>query len=208
MTPDAPLAELEPWIAARLRPLDAPSGAPAVSDYDLDPGHPRMEAVLVDAAVLVGLAERPDGPTVLLTRRADTLRRHTGQVAFPGGRLEPGEGAVEGALREAREEVGLDPAFVRPLGLGDVYETMTGFRIVPVVARLRPGFSLAPDPAEVAEVFEPPFAWLMDVANHELREGPAPDGRMRRHYAMPWRDRNIWGVTARILRGLSERLFA
>ena len=157
--------------------------------------------------MLVGLVEREHGLTVLLTRRADTLRRHTGQVAFPGGRVDPGETAVQAALREAQEEVGLAPDHVRPVGLGDAYEIATGFRITPVVAFVRPGFTLTLSPAEVAEVFEPPLAWLMDVANHQLHEGVAPDGRVRRYYVMPWEDRRIWGATARILRGLRERLF-
>ncbi len=207
MRPDAPAALLEPWIAARLRRLDAAPATAGASDFDLDPDHPRPARALAEAAVLVALVERAHGLTVLLTRRADTLRNHTGQVAFPGGRVDPGETSVQAALREAQEEVGLAPEYVRPVGLGDAYETMTGFRITPVVAFVRPGFTLEISPAEVAETFEPPLAWLMDMANHELHEGVAPDGRVRRYYVMPWENRRIWGATARILRGLRERLF-
>ena len=206
MTPGAPAALLLPWIAERLRPLDAAAGPARGSDHDLNAGLDRA-GELQSAAVLVGLVERADGVGVLLTRRADTLRRHTGQVAFPGGRADPGETPAQTALREAEEEVGLAPRFVRPLGLGDAYETVTGFLVTPVVAAVRPGFTLALQVEEVAEAFEPPFAWLMDPANHELREAPAPDGRSRRFYAMPWEGRLIWGATAGIIRALRARLF-
>ncbi|MBE7217631.1 MAG: CoA pyrophosphatase [Caulobacteraceae bacterium] len=198
---------LEPWIAARLRPLDAAPADTAATDYDLDPDLPRREGPLAEAAVLVALVEREAALTVLLTRRADTLRSHSGQVAFPGGRVDPGETAVEAALREAWEEIALPPERVRPAGLADPFETATGFRITPVVAFVRPPFTLSASAAEVAEVFEPPFAWLMDVANQELHEGVAPDGRVRRYYVMPWEGRRIWGATARIVRHLRERLF-
>ncbi len=206
VTPAAPADLLLPWISRRLRPLEAPAEAAGASDHDLNAGMDRAEA-LSNAAVLVGLVERPDGLGVLLTRRADTLRRHTGQVAFPGGRSDPGETSVETALREAEEEVGLAPGYVRPLGLGDAYETVTGFHVTPVVAAVRPGFTLSLRVEEVAETFEPPFAWLMDPTNHELREAPAPDGRSRRFYAMPWEGRLIWGATAGIIRALRARLF-
>ena len=206
-TPRDPVARLEPWIAARLLPLDAPAAPVAASDYDLNAGMARPPGPLAEAAVLVALVEREAGLTVLLTRRADTLRRHTGQVAFPGGRAEPGETSAETALREAQEEVGLDPCRVRLAGRGDAYETVTGFRVTPVVGFVSPGAALSPDPREVAEVFEPPFAWLMDVANHQLQQAPAPDGALRSFYAMPWEGRFIWGATARMLRGLQQRLF-
>lgn len=210
MRPDAPPRELEPWIARRLLPLDArPTRGAGHSDWDLNRDVARSEVPPAEAAVLVPLVERPGGLTVLLTRRADTLARHTGQVAFPGGRADPGESAVETALREAKEEVGLDPRHVRPIGLGDPYETVTGFRVIPVVAFVTPPFALAPAPAEVAEVFEPPFAWLMDAANHQLRDAAVPGGgdARRRYYAMAWEERFIWGATAGMLRALSLRLF-
>ncbi len=213
IAPDASLAELEPWIAGRLRPLadgdgdgDGPD-ATVRSDHDLDPLslRPRLAAPS-PAAVLVGLVERAAGLTVLLTRRADTLTNHSGQTAFPGGRCDPGERPWETALREAEEEIGLDRAFVRLAGLGDAYETITGFRVIPVVGFVREGFILTPSPAEVADVFEVPFAFLMNPANHERRI-QAYQGRDRHYYAMPHQDRLIWGATAGMLRGLYERVF-
>lgn len=211
MRPSDPAALLEPWIAARLLPLQGPAPGSTEdagsADHDLDVGRPRPPGPPVEAAVLVPLVERRDGLTVLLTRRADTLRSHTGQVAFPGGRTDPGETSAACALREAHEEIGLEPSFVRPIGRGDPHLTGTGYRITPVVGFVSPGFALSLQAAEVAEVFEPPFAWLMDAANHELREAAAPDGSRRRFYAMPWEGRFIWGATAAILRGLRARLF-
>ena len=204
--PASPPALLEPHIARRLRPLSGEGAGRDASDYDLNPHVPRPEGALAEAAVLVGLVERPDALTVLLTRRADTLSKHSGQVAFPGGRIDPGETVVQAALREAEEEVGLDPRFVRPVGLGDAYETGTGFRITPVVAFVRPGFTLTASAAEVAEVFEPPFAFLMDLANFREGEG-SWRGEARRYYAVPWEGRNIWGATAGVVRGLQGRLF-
>lgn len=194
--PSSPVEVLEPWIAARLRPIA--EGAPALS---VEPGRHRP------AAVLAPLVERPSGLSVLLTRRADTLTVHSGQIAFPGGRAEPGETPAETALREAEEEIGLDRGFVRLVGLGDVFETRTGFAITPVVGFVRPGFELKLCDAEVAEVFETPFAFLMNPANHERRFLDAPDGQRRHFYAMPYEERLIWGVTAGILRTLYERLF-
>ena len=169
---------------------------------------PRPGRALREAAVLVALVERPSELTVILTRRADTLANHSGQVAFPGGRIDPGETAVQAALREAQEEVGLDPRFVRPAGLGDPHETGTGYRITPVVGFVSPGFALAASEAEVAEVFEPPFAWLMNAANFQEQERALPGGVARRFYAAPWQGRFIWGATAGILRRLQQRLFA
>jgi 8-oxo-dGTP pyrophosphatase MutT (NUDIX family) len=200
---------LEPFIAARLRPLDAydPDAAAARSDFDLNPAPARRGAPLTPAAVLVGLVERRQGLTVLLTRRSDQLRRHSGQVAFPGGRMEPGESPAEAALRESREEIGLDPRFVRLVGLGDAYETGTGFSITPVVGFVREGFVLKADAAEVADIFETPFALLMDRAHHELREHRSEDGLVRRYYALEHAGQTIWGATAGMIRALSERLF-
>ncbi len=211
ISPDAPVAELEPWIAARLHPLADydPAAGTARSDHDLDPEHPRpaLSTAPSPAAVLVALVEREAGLSVLLTRRADTLTRHSGQVAFPGGRCDPGETPWETALREAEEEIGLDRTFVRVVGLGDAYETITGFRVIPVVGFVRLGFTLIPSPAEVADVFETPFAFLMDPANHERRIQEF-QGRQRHYYAMPHEEHLIWGATAGMLRGLYERVFA
>jgi len=211
LTPSAPVSELEPWIAARLHPLSDydPATRQVRSDFDLNPEAARLRPTgpLHPAAVLVPLVEREDGLTVLLTRRADSLARHSGQVAFPGGRAEPGEAPWETALREAEEEIGLERSFVRVAGLADPYETVTGFSITPVVGFVRPGFTLQPHAAEVAEVFETPFAFLMDPANHETRFHEGSDGLRRHYYAMPHEGRFIWGATAGMLRALYERLF-
>lgn len=210
-TPRSPLQQLKPWIVSRLRPLadGDPAASPFHSDHDLNPhlagrvqGRP-----LTPAAVLAALVERPQGLSVILTRRADSLSRHAGQIAFPGGRCEPGETSWGAALREAHEEIGLDPALVAVAGLGDPYETVTGFCVTPVVGFVQPGFQILSAPAEVAEVFETPFAFLMDPANHERRFHDGVDGARRRFYAMPYGDRLIWGATAGMLRGLYERLF-
>ena len=202
--------ELRAWIAAHLDPLE--SGAPADqdirSDHDLNPGHaPVSTAALTQAAVLIGLVERPHGLSVILTRRADTLRSHTGQVALPGGRCDPGETPWETALREAREEIGLDPALVTLAGLSTPYRTGTGFHVTPVVGFIAPGFELTPNPGEVADIFETPFGFLMDPLNHQERQGKTPLGETRRFYAMTWEDRYIWGATAGILRALYARLY-
>jgi 8-oxo-dGTP pyrophosphatase MutT (NUDIX family) len=160
-----------------------------------------------DAAVLIALVEHEGGPTVILTRRADTLRSHTGQVALPGGRIDPGETPWAAALREAQEEIGLDPATVTLAGLSTPYRTGNGYHIVPVVGLVSPPVSLFPNPAEVADIFEPPFAFLMDPANHQRRQAETPDGETRRFYAMTWGEQLIWGVTAGILRALHDRLY-
>jgi 8-oxo-dGTP pyrophosphatase MutT (NUDIX family) len=209
VTPASPLAVLEPWLAKRLHPLSAEPAADLRIHADVDGAGaaiPIAEDAFIPAAVLVGLTPRAEGLNVILTRRADTLTRHSGQVALPGGRAEAGEAPWTTAVREAHEEIGLDPRFVRPIGLADLYRTFTGFEITPVVAVVEPGFVLTPSAAEVAEVFETPFAFLMDPTNHEERVWEGPNGR-RRYYAMPHQDRLIWGATAGILRGLWERLF-
>lgn len=177
------------------------------SDFDLNDPQERPERTLRAAAVLVPVIERADGPVVLMTRRSDSLASHTGQIAFPGGRLDAGETAVDAALREAQEEVGMDPALVEVLGLGDPYETGTGFLVTPVVGWLREEPTLTPSPAEVAEVFEAPWSFLMDPVNHR-RDYYERDGEPRRWFwAMPYRERYIWGVTAGIVRQLCARLY-
>jgi 8-oxo-dGTP pyrophosphatase MutT (NUDIX family) len=207
----APPHELRDWIAEHLDPLHdhAVEGGPRRSDFDLTPGGWSDVAPdqLTPAAVLIGLIEREHGVNVLLTRRADTLRRHTGQVALPGGRQDPGERPWETALREAHEEVGLEPRFVQPLGLSTPYQTGTGYLITPVVGFVRPGFSLAANPHEVADIFETPFAFLMDLANYEEHERELPTGEKRRFYATTHAEQYIWGATAGILRALYERLY-
>lgn len=202
---------LEERLRAVLDPVESWDGAaaPRRSDYDLNPGlRPADGRVLRPAAVLVPVVARPEGATVLLTRRSDTLNSHTGQIAFPGGRLDPGETAVEAALREAMEEVGLEAGRVRPVGLSDSHETGTGFRITPVVAMVEPPFDLTLNPDEVADVFETPWDFLMDEANHR-RESMVWQGAERFFWAMPWDDagieRYIWGATAGMIRALRAR---
>ena len=193
-------------LIAALDSLDSSSGRPRFSDFDLNPDAPRLDRPLRPAAVLIPVVDHADGPTLLLTRRSDTLASHTGQIAFPGGRLDPGETVVQAALREAEEEVGLSPDHVEPLGLSDAYETVTGFLVTPVVAWVRPGFTLTTDPREVADAFETPWDFLMDEANHRREFYDAPDGTRRWFWAMPWRERYIWGATAGMLRSLWGRL--
>lgn len=203
--------ERRAWIASRLHPIsdyDPSLSNPRKSDYDLNPGlkvdNPHA---LRPAAVLVGLVEHEDGLTVLLTRRSDTLRSHTGQIAFPGGRCDPGETPWGTALREAQEEVALDPAFVTVAGLLHGYQTVTGFHVTPVVGFIDPKATFVPSPEEVADVFETPFEFLMDPANHQRQSREAPSGGKRHFYAMPWNDRFIWGATAGMLRSLYEALY-
>ncbi|MEO6341110.1 MAG: CoA pyrophosphatase [Caulobacteraceae bacterium] len=209
-TPASPVEVLEPWIRARLRSIEGydPSTVALAKDelngadaWQLPPGPLRP------AAVLAPLIEREEGLTVLLTRRSDALKRHSGQIALPGGRCDPGETPWDTAMREAEEEVGLDRRYLRLAGLGDTYEIGTGFSVTLVVAFVSPGFTLTPDPGEVAEVFETPFRHLMDPENHQHHSREFADGRTRRFYAIPHEERMIWGATAWMLRGLYKRLF-
>ena len=200
-------SDLRARLADALDPLDSwnPAGAAAHSDFDLNPEfRPPERPALRDAAVLIPVVLRDD-PTVLMTRRSDALRSHTGQVAFPGGRLDPGEDVVQAALREAWEEVGLEASFVEPIGLSSRYETVTGYMVTPVVALVRPGFNLAINPDEVAEAFETPFAFLMDEANHR-KQFYDLNGSRRWYYEMPWEGRSIWGATAGMVRALRGRM--
>lgn len=170
---------------------------------DIDHG-----AAIREAAVLVPLVEHEDGIHVLLTERSGDLSSHAGQVAFPGGRIDPeDDGAVDAALREAEEEVGLDRSFVEVAGFLDAYETGTRYRVVPVVGFVRPGFELTLNPAEVDEAFEVPLAFLMDPANHE-RHSAVWKGKKRTFYAMPYDGHYIWGATAGMIVNLYERSFA
>lgn len=180
----------------------------APSDFDLNPGMAAEFAGsgLRAAAVLVPVVAR-DPLTVILTQRTEGLSSHPGQIAFPGGKLEAGETVLQAALREAQEEIGLEPRFVEPLGYLDPYRTGTGFRVVPLVAFVVPDSPLALDTSEVAEAFEVPLAFLMDAANHQLHSRRIA-GRERQFYAMPYGDRFIWGATAGILRNMHERLKA
>ena len=194
---------LRDWIVGHLDPLE---DRDPVDGFHVDDGGELFEGEPAPAAVLIGLVERPAGYTVLLTRRADTLRKHTGQIALPGGRRDPGETAWETALREAEEEVGLDSRVVSLAGLSTPMLTHSGYLITPVVGFIREGFVLRPNPREVADIFETPFGFLMDPANHERLEREF-EGAMRQYYAMTHEDRQIWGVTASILRSLYDRLY-
>jgi len=171
------------------------------------PAPAAMVARARPAAVLAPIVARPLGLTVLLTLRASNLRAHSGQIAFPGGQIELGETPQEAALREAREEIGLEARSIEPLGWLDPYLTGTGFRVAPLVALIDPSFTLAVNRLEVAEVFETPFAFLMDPANHRLEELEW-HGQVRTFYAMPHEGRYIWGATAGILRNMYEKLFS
>lgn len=163
---------------------------------------------LKDAAVLIPVVD--DGPEarVILTQRIEGLRKHSGQVAFPGGKRDPDDhDAAAAALREAEEEIGLARHFVEIIGRLPDYPTPTGFRVTPVIAIVQPGFSLTPNPEEVDSVFEVPLSFLMEPANHRL-ESRVWNGVERYYYVMPWQDRKIWGITAGILRTLYERYYA
>ncbi|MCK6390923.1 MAG: CoA pyrophosphatase [Azonexus sp.] len=161
---------------------------------------------LTPAAVLVPIVLRPAAPTVLLTRRTAHLRDHAGQVSFPGGRVEATDvDAVDTALRETVEEIGLAREHVEVLGFLPEYRTGTGFRVTPVVGLVTPPFDLAPDPFEVAEIFEVPLDFLLDEANHQ-RHTLEVRGALRQYFAMPYGEYFIWGATAGMIRSLSERL--
>ena len=158
------------------------------------------------AAVLVPVVDHTE-PGVLLTMRTSDLPSHGGQVAFPGGKIDPGDATpLAAALREADEEIGLDAALIEPIGYLDLYLTFTGFRILPVVARVIPSYALRINASEVADAFEVPLAFVMDKANH-ARKSRDWKGVTRHYYEMPFGERYIWGVTAGILRNLSEKIY-
>ena len=188
---------------------ESPPEAPSRSDDDLNP-----EARMIPdgeapkpAAVLVPLVARDDGLHMLLTERQPHLRRHAGQVAFPGGRIDDTDvSPVMAALRETEEETGILPGFVEPLGFLDTYLTSTNYRVVPVVGIVRPGFTVLPHEAEVKDVFEVPLAFLMNPAHHEMHSRDW-QGRLRYYYAMPWQGRYIWGATAGMIRNLYCRMY-
>lgn len=174
-------------------------------DWDFLDGTPRLASDFTPAAVLIPIITRAE-PTVMLTRRTDTLRRHAGQVAFPGGRADPDDdGPIHTALREAHEEVALPPHEVQVIGTIDRYETGTGYSITPVVGLVPPDLPLVPCEAEVAALFETPLAHLLDPANHQLLEAEW-QGRLRRYYAIDWETHHIWGATAGIIVNLARRL--
>ncbi|MEJ0028253.1 MAG: CoA pyrophosphatase [Rhizomicrobium sp.] len=181
---------------------------PTRGDYDLNPqNRPAKTPDLTPAAVLLPLILHRE-PHVLLTQRTDSLTRHAGQVAFPGGRVEPKDiSLVETALRETQEETGIEPAFVTVAGFLDAYETGTGFAILPVVGILSEGFALAPDASEVASIFEVPLDFLLDPANRQ-KQTREFQGRMRTFNAFTYEGHYIWGATAAMLIDFAERITA
>jgi 8-oxo-dGTP pyrophosphatase MutT (NUDIX family) len=190
------------------RGLTDPTADGARGDLDLNPDIWARSGVKAErpAAVLVPIIDRSE-PTVLLTLRTAELASHAGQVAFPGGKIDPAdESPVAAALREAREETGLPPTVIEPIGYLDLYLTFSGFRILPTVARVKPDFSLALNPREVTEAFEVPLKYLMTPANHQ-RKTRDWNGFARDYYAIPYQNRYIWGITAGILRNLYERVY-
>ena len=197
---------------ARLR-FDVPPGLvdPNIIPKSGDHGTDRMLEIIAreqpvrPAAVLIPVVDHPQ-PTVLLTQRSAHLNDHAGQIAFPGGKIDATDASpLDAALREAEEEVGLAREFVEPIGYLDLYATGFGFRILPTVARVRPGFKLTINRGEVDDAFEVPLAFLMDPANHQLHSKEFR-GMDRTYYAMPFAERYIWGATAGILRVLYERI--
>ena len=177
-----------------------------------DPSAPPLEADLPElraqastpAAVLIAITDRRE-PGIILTIRRDTMRTHAGQVAFPGGRIDPGEEAVAAALREAHEELGLEPAVAEVVGPIEEYRTVTGFIVTPVIAVVPPDLPLSPHEHEVADWFEAPLAFLLDPAN-QRRRSALFQGRERHYYEIMWNERRIWGATAAMIVNLSRRL--
>jgi 8-oxo-dGTP pyrophosphatase MutT (NUDIX family) len=157
------------------------------------------------AAVLAAITERADRPGFLLIHRPSNMRSHPGQVAFPGGKIDPGEDAVEAALREAHEELGIDPRDVTVIGTSDTYCTGSGYAITPVIAVVPPNLKLNPSPTEVAAWFEAPVDFVFDPANH-VQHSAHWQGQERRYIEIMWEQHRIWGVTAAIIRNLSRRI--
>ena len=192
-------------VERALRTLDDLPRGDEFGDHDLNGSLPRA-GPRRPAAVLVPLVERRDGHAVLLTRRADHLHDHPGQVSFPGGRLDHTDrGPIDAALRETAEEIGLGREYVELAGLLDGYETVTGYGVTPVVAFIRSGFTLTPDPSEVAEAFEVPLAFFLDEASRQVHHRMR-DGRRRYYYAFEYAGRYIWGATAGMLVNLRQRM--
>jgi len=194
--------------------LDVPVGltdasvTPARGDHDVDPVMRKIAEVrpIRPAAVLVPIIDHPE-PTILLTQRAQHLPDHPGQVSFPGGKIEKGDvNPCASAVREAREEIGLDRSHIEPIGYLDLYMTTLGYRIVPVIARVKSGFQLQLNKAEVDATFEVPLAFVMDQTNVQ-RHSREWQGMMRHYYAITFGERYIWGVTAGILRNLYDRVY-
>jgi len=194
-------------LSRALDPLEGPHPTPLRGDGDLNGAPSPTGRALRPAAVLAPLVMRKTGLSVVFTRRADHLSAHAGQISFPGGRLNVGENPVDAALRESEEEIGLLRSQVRLIGRFDPYETVTGFQITPFVGLVDPAAGFRADPGEVAEIFETPFDFLMNPANHVLEERMFA-GQLRRYYAMPHEGRYIWGATAGLLKALADRFNA
>jgi 8-oxo-dGTP pyrophosphatase MutT (NUDIX family) len=211
----ATLSAVEFYARARTRlTLDVPPGltdpsiTPKRGDHDTEPVMQKMMEMrpIRPAAVLVPVVDHPE-PTVLLTQRSAHLPDHPGQVSFPGGKIDKSDASpLASALREAEEEIGLDRGHVEPLGYLDLYMTTLGYRILPTIARIKPGFTLKLNTSEVDATFEVPLAFLMDQ-NNVQRHSRDWQGMTRHYYAITFGERYIWGVTAGILRNLHERIY-
>ena len=206
-------AEFYDRVRARLN-FDVPQGLvdPNIIPESGDPGTDKMLEIIAreqpvrPAAVLIPVVDHKE-PTVLLTQRSPNLSEHAGQIAFPGGKIDATDASPrDAALREAWEEVGLDGSFIDPIGYLGVYGTGFGFRILPTVARVKPGFKLTINHSEVVDAFEVPLSFLMNPANHQIHSKEFR-GMERSYYAMPYAERYIWGATAGILRALYERIY-
>lgn len=192
---------LEQRLHRALRP--APADLMLLSSDSREP--PAADETPIAAAVLVAITDRP-APGLILTQRTETLRRHAGQIAFPGGRIDPGDaGPIAAALREAEEEIALAPDRVRLIGATDRYRTGTGYDITPVIGIIPADLALMPGEGEVAAVFEVPLDHVLDPANH-IEAEVEWQGRPRRYYEIHWADRRIWGATAAMIINLSRRL--
>ena len=208
--PAAPLYSVDDFRRRAMREENLLAHVDEDGDHRFNPQNPRLKypGGLRDAAVLIPVVDRIDGATVLLTKRAETLRSHTGQVAFPGGRIDPEDGSPErAALRETAEEIGLHADHVEVIGRLPDYVSGSGYRISPVLAIVWPDFQLTLNRDEVDAAFEVPLMYLMDPANHN-RGSRFWGDREWFYYDMPYGGQRIWGVTAGIIRTLYERLYA
>jgi 8-oxo-dGTP pyrophosphatase MutT (NUDIX family) len=214
-TPATDIGSAEFFDRARARlGFEVPPGLndPSIIPVSGDPGNDRMLQIIAQerpirpAAVLIAVVGHAE-PTVLLTQRSAHLNDHAGQISFPGGKIDATDASpLDAALREAYEEIGLEREFIDPIGYLDLYGTAFGFRILPTLARVKPGFKLRINEDEVDDVFEVPLAFLMNPANHQIHAKEFR-GIERSYYAMPFAERYIWGATAGILRVLYERIY-